>query len=309
MEAFFGLSWRWEMYKKILFFTFFLAFSPFILSAEPSQKAENEGFYRVKNGDCLWNISKHLWKNPKKWPLLYMANQDRISNPNLIYPGQEFTLPSAAQLANADLKEATRLAYAKLGHLPTRGAKPKPVRGMVERPGSDLSKSAAVKEAASDNEKSPQKAVNPPMTAEEKPVSEVPVTATGGSGQYIMIVAVLLALIVGMGIWMWRKMGRVTTPAIQEPKPLSSFPEAQKQPPMRSATITSVSMPTTPSSSQLPTTELQSAAKPESPANQPSSAPPEAPSPSLASNPPAQTPPGDKPSDSPPPPASSNHAA
>ena len=50
--------------------------------------------YTVKSGDCLWNIAKALYGNGADYKKIYEANKDVIGgNPNLIYPGQVFTIP------------------------------------------------------------------------------------------------------------------------------------------------------------------------------------------------------------------------
>ena len=50
--------------------------------------------YTVKSGDCLWNIAKALYGNGADYTKIYEANKDIIGgNPNLIYPGQVFTIP------------------------------------------------------------------------------------------------------------------------------------------------------------------------------------------------------------------------
>lgn len=50
--------------------------------------------YTVKKGDTLWDISKKYLGDPTRWPEIYSLNKKVIgSNPNLIYPGQVYTLP------------------------------------------------------------------------------------------------------------------------------------------------------------------------------------------------------------------------
>ncbi len=45
------------------------------------------------NTDCLWRIAQKFYKKPRKWPVIYKANNDRIKNPNLIYPGWVLKIP------------------------------------------------------------------------------------------------------------------------------------------------------------------------------------------------------------------------
>ncbi|KPL07975.1 hypothetical protein AMJ86_02325 [bacterium SM23_57] len=51
--------------------------------------------YSVVNGDCLWRIAgkPRFYNDPYKWLRIWSANLDKISNPDLIYPGQNFTIP------------------------------------------------------------------------------------------------------------------------------------------------------------------------------------------------------------------------
>lgn len=51
--------------------------------------------HTVSKGECLWWISeyKHVYNDPFMWPLIYKANREKISNPDLIYPGQQFDVP------------------------------------------------------------------------------------------------------------------------------------------------------------------------------------------------------------------------
>lgn len=49
--------------------------------------------YVVKSGDCLSTISNRYFAEEKHWPAIYRANQDKIRNANLIYEGQQLTIP------------------------------------------------------------------------------------------------------------------------------------------------------------------------------------------------------------------------
>lgn len=49
--------------------------------------------YTVKKGDSLWAIAAKYYGKGSEYAKIYEANGDKISNPNLIYPGQVLTLP------------------------------------------------------------------------------------------------------------------------------------------------------------------------------------------------------------------------
>lgn len=61
---------------------------------EEETKPSSGSTYTVKSGDSLWKIAKQLYGSGADWKKIYEANKDVIgSNPNLIYPGQTFTVP------------------------------------------------------------------------------------------------------------------------------------------------------------------------------------------------------------------------
>jgi nucleoid-associated protein YgaU len=53
--------------------------------------------------DCLWNIAKkpEIYNDPFAWPKIWRANTDQIRNPDLIYPGQQLTIPKS-EVTEAD---------------------------------------------------------------------------------------------------------------------------------------------------------------------------------------------------------------
>ncbi len=55
----------------------------------------------VQPGQCLWLIAQHVYGNGLRFTLIFQANRSQIRNPNLIYPGQVFTLPAPASAAGA----------------------------------------------------------------------------------------------------------------------------------------------------------------------------------------------------------------
>nr|WP_240969602.1 LysM peptidoglycan-binding domain-containing protein [Sneathiella limimaris] len=48
----------------------------------------------VQPGNSLWRIARRIYGEGLKYTLIYQANETQIKDPDLIYPGQIFTLPS-----------------------------------------------------------------------------------------------------------------------------------------------------------------------------------------------------------------------
>ena len=70
-------------------------------SAEDAQDQKEDAdtsskTYIVVPGDSLWNIAEKHYGEGTKWNVIYDANKDKISNPGLIFPGQELEIPNAA---------------------------------------------------------------------------------------------------------------------------------------------------------------------------------------------------------------------
>jgi nucleoid-associated protein YgaU len=51
--------------------------------------------YVVVKGDSLSKIAKREYGDANKWRTIFEANKDLINDPDLIYPGQELTIPGA----------------------------------------------------------------------------------------------------------------------------------------------------------------------------------------------------------------------
>src|SRR5690606_28961770 len=80
---------------------------------EPSGPADD--YYTVRPGDNLWDISAmaDIYGDPYRWPLIYKANQDKIADADLIYPGQTLTITRGNTPFEID---------AAIHHARTRGA-------------------------------------------------------------------------------------------------------------------------------------------------------------------------------------------
>lgn len=71
--------------------------------------------YTVVRGDTLWDISGSTlgYNDPYQWPLIYRANQNRIDDADLIYPGQTLTIEAEPSRSAVD---------AAIRHAKNRGA-------------------------------------------------------------------------------------------------------------------------------------------------------------------------------------------
>ncbi len=62
--------------------------------SDTAAKGAKATSYIVVKGDCLSKIARELYGDAGKWKKIYEANKSVIgSNPNLIYPGQVYTIP------------------------------------------------------------------------------------------------------------------------------------------------------------------------------------------------------------------------
>lgn len=62
--------------------------------ADTASQAAKAKSYTVQKGDCLWAIARAVYGDATKWQKIYEANKSTIGgNPNLIYPGQVYTIP------------------------------------------------------------------------------------------------------------------------------------------------------------------------------------------------------------------------
>ena len=52
-----------------------------------------EGHVVIRPGNNLWRIARRIYGAGIQYTVIYRANQERIRNPDLIYPGQKFALP------------------------------------------------------------------------------------------------------------------------------------------------------------------------------------------------------------------------
>jgi nucleoid-associated protein YgaU len=58
------------------------------------EKTDVYGVYTVKSGDTLSKIAKYVYGDANKYPKIFEANKDQLSNPDLIKVGQKLKLPN-----------------------------------------------------------------------------------------------------------------------------------------------------------------------------------------------------------------------
>ena len=74
------------LFAAVLMSMFFSGYQTvFAQSDEPT-------IYVIKKGDTLWGLSDRFLKDPFYWPNLWERNQQQITNPHLIFPGQKLRI-------------------------------------------------------------------------------------------------------------------------------------------------------------------------------------------------------------------------
>jgi nucleoid-associated protein YgaU len=64
-----------------------------------------DGAVIIRRGDSLWRISKRVYGRGVRYSTIYLANQEQIKDPDLIWPGQIFRVPDKTQEGEeADMK-------------------------------------------------------------------------------------------------------------------------------------------------------------------------------------------------------------
>jgi nucleoid-associated protein YgaU len=63
--------------------------------AEPLQAAD--GAVIIRRGDTLWRISRRVYGRGVRYSTIYLANQEQIRDPDMIWPGQVFAVPDETE--------------------------------------------------------------------------------------------------------------------------------------------------------------------------------------------------------------------
>ncbi len=70
--------------------------------AAPPPPPRVKGVHTVTRGDTLWWISDREYADPFNWPSIFMENQKQINHPDLIFPAQDFRIPSSPEFRFPD---------------------------------------------------------------------------------------------------------------------------------------------------------------------------------------------------------------
>jgi len=70
--------------------------SPFLRAALVELPADQA--FIVQPGNSLWRIARRSYGQGPRYTVIYEANREQIRNPDLIYPGQVFTIPPQTQI-------------------------------------------------------------------------------------------------------------------------------------------------------------------------------------------------------------------
>lgn len=77
--------------------------------------------HTVVSGDTLSGIAQKECGNPSEWPVIWDANRAKVGNPNLIYPGQVFTITCTVTPKAAPVQAPPAAVPAVSGTLNCRG--------------------------------------------------------------------------------------------------------------------------------------------------------------------------------------------
>ena len=62
----------------------------------------------IRRGDTLWQISRRIYGKGVRYTTIYLANEDQITDPDRIIPGQVFGVPDKTLESDAEAEELHR---------------------------------------------------------------------------------------------------------------------------------------------------------------------------------------------------------
>jgi nucleoid-associated protein YgaU len=84
--------------------------TPTPMAAAPTPVPSKDSRYVVKKGDSLWKISakSKVLGDPFRWPLIFKANRDQITDPDFIEPAQDLSYKKS--YSKDDIADAVKKA-------------------------------------------------------------------------------------------------------------------------------------------------------------------------------------------------------
>jgi len=79
--------------RRSAFLLMFALLPGIAVQAEAQQTVARQ--HTVEDGDTLWGLANRFCADPFRWPEIYDGNRNIVSDPDLIYPGQELTIVCA----------------------------------------------------------------------------------------------------------------------------------------------------------------------------------------------------------------------
>ncbi len=150
--------------------------------AMPAYQGPSE-VHKVVKGDTLWNIAGAYLKDPFQWTKIWEVNKSSIPNPDLIYPDQEFVVPSLSAVealaASSPTLEAPAAALPPEDAVPAMESETVAETAMPMKAAASLPARAPI---ASAPVPVPEVEAEDVPEAEAVPVGRVKATAVSGAG-------------------------------------------------------------------------------------------------------------------------------
>ena len=77
-------------------------------TVEQAPLKESKTSVIIRRGDTLWQISRRIYGKGVRYTTIYLANEDQITNPDRIIPGQVFGVPDKTVESDAEAEELHR---------------------------------------------------------------------------------------------------------------------------------------------------------------------------------------------------------